>query len=102
MPSAPKDPGPTQLEGHWVVERVSGLLPPNGLRKQIGSREGSTRIGRFPIARFRVRGTTLDYRLLPVKDELSPLGDGTWAGRGLLFGRQFCRFRLVRPLTPEG
>jgi hypothetical protein len=52
---------------------------------------------RLPIAPFRVCGKTLDYRFLTVRDELAPLGDGTWVERGLLLGRQFCRFRLVRP-----
>jgi hypothetical protein len=79
------------------VLRISGLLPPRGLRKRIGKQDGSTRLGRLPLAPFRVRGTTLDYRWLPVRDELAPLGDGTWVGRGLLLGREFCRFRLVPP-----
>lgn len=80
--------------GRWRVERVGGLLPP-GLRKRIGRNGGSTRLGPLPLALFRVRGRTLDYRLLPIRDELTPAGDGTWLGRGLLFGREFCRFRLV-------
>ena len=80
--------------GRWRVERVDGLLPP-GLRKRIGRDGGSTCVGPLPLALFRVRGRTLDYRLLPVADELTPAGDGTWHGRGLLFGREFCRFRLV-------
>jgi hypothetical protein len=83
------------LAGRWRVERVGGLLPP-GLRKQIGRDGGSTRLGPFPLALFRVRGSTLDYRMLPVRDELAPAEAGTWLGRGLLFGREFCRFRLVR------
>ncbi len=81
--------------GRWRVERISGLLPPLGLRKRIGADAGSTRLGSLPLAVFRVRGRTLDYRLLPVRDELEPAPDGTWEGRGLLFGREFCRFRLV-------
>ena len=80
--------------GRWRVERVGGLLPP-GLRKRIGRSGGSTRLGPLPLAVFRVRGTTLEYRILPIRDELTPAGDGTWLGRGLLFGREFCRFRLV-------
>lgn len=74
---------------------MSGLLPP-GLRKKIGRRTGSTLLGRFPIALFRVCGDTLEYRLFPVRDELTPGDAGTWVGRGLIFGREFCRFRLVR------
>ena len=82
------------VSGRWRVERVGGLLPP-GLHKRIGRSGGSTRLGPLPLAVFRVRGTTLEYRILPVRDELTPAGDGTWLGRGLLFGREFCRFRLV-------
>jgi hypothetical protein len=84
----------SEASGRWRVERIGGLLPP-GLRKRIGRRSGSTRLGPVPLAAFRVRGTTLDYRLLPIRDELTPAGDGSWLGRGLLFGREFCRFRLV-------
>jgi hypothetical protein len=86
--------GHSRLEGDWHVRRVSGLLLPAGLRKRIGLRSGSTRLGPVPVALFRVRGHVLDYRVIPVQDELSPLGDGTWAGRGLVLGREFCRFRL--------
>lgn len=85
----------TAPAGRWRVERVSGLLPPGGLRKRIGRDGGSTRIGPVPVAPFRVRGRTLDYLLLPVRDELEPTSGGVWEGRGLLFGREFCRFRLV-------
>ena len=53
--------------GRWRVERISGLLPPHGLRKRIGPDAGSTRLGPVPLAVFRVRGPTLDYRLLPVR-----------------------------------
>jgi hypothetical protein len=84
-----------EVAGRWRVERVGGFLPP-GLRKRIGRGGGSTRLGPLPLALFRVRGRTLDYRLLPIRDELTPAGDGSWLGRGLLFGREFCRFRLVR------
>jgi hypothetical protein len=84
-----------ELTGYWRVERVSGLLPPGGLRKRIGPRTGTTRLGPLPLARFHVRGRTLDYVGWPLRDELRP-GDGAaWLGRGLLFGREFCRFRLV-------
>ena len=83
------------LSGTWKVRRESGLLPPVGLSKRIGGQRGVTRVLRLPVAPFRVEGHTLRYRGLPVRDELSPRADGTWAGRGLLFGREFCRFRLV-------
>ncbi|HEX2045353.1 MAG TPA: hypothetical protein VHF23_06990 [Gaiellaceae bacterium] len=84
------------LEGSWRVERVSGILPPAGLKKRIGARRGSTRLGPLPLALFRVRDRTLDYLGWPVRDELRPAADGSWVGRGLVLGREFCRFRLVR------
>jgi hypothetical protein len=85
-----------ELTGRWRVERVSGLLPSVGLRKHIGSRSGSTRVGPVPLALFRVRGQTLDYLGWPVRDELTRADDDGWLGRGLFFGREFCCFRLVR------
>jgi hypothetical protein len=78
------------------VQRVSGLLPPAGLYKRIDEETGWTEIGAVPIAHFRVRGRTLDYTAAPLRDELTPGEEGEWLGRGLLFGREFCRFRLVR------
>jgi hypothetical protein len=84
------------LAGQWRVERVSGLLPPIGVRKRIGPGRGTTWLGPLPIGFFRVRGQTLDYTGWPIRDELAPLDDGEWIGRGLVFGRQFCVFRLVR------
>jgi hypothetical protein len=83
------------LAGRWRVERTSGLLPPFGLRKHIGPDRGWTAIGPLPVAPFRVRGRTLDYAVWPVEDELVEGEGGEWEGRGLLFGREFCRFRLV-------
>ena len=84
------------LAGAWRVERLSGLLPPRVLRKRIGDGSGWTLLGPLPLAYFRRRGTTLDYVAWPVRDELTQRGDGEWVGRGLLLGREFCRFRLVR------
>jgi hypothetical protein len=89
----------SDLIGEWRVERVSGFLPPFGLRKHIGPRSGSTRVGPFPIGFFRVRGLILDYAWWPLRDELSRREDGEWVGRGLVFGREFCRFRLVRAIS---
>ncbi|HEX5468355.1 MAG TPA: hypothetical protein VFW80_04830 [Gaiellaceae bacterium] len=86
----------TKLEGSWRVEREAGLLPPFGLTKTIGERDGWTRAAGLPVAPFRVVGTTLVYRGWPIRDELAEGPDGSWEGRGLLFGREFCRFRLVR------
>lgn len=95
--SSLEDGAPTELQSEWLVRRVSGLLPPVGLRKRIGADGGSTRLGPVPVALFRARGLRLDYRWLPVRDELEEREDGTWVGRGLVFGREFCRFRLERP-----
>ena len=86
----------TELDGDWRVERESGLLPPFGLSKTIRGGSGWTRAAGLPVAPFHVAGTTLDYRGWPVRDELAERADGSWSGRGLLLGREFCRFRLVR------
>lgn len=83
------------LDGRWRVRRVSGVLPPFGVRKRIQDGRGWTLVGPVPLASFEVRGTTLVYRGLPIRDELERQADGTWLGRGLLRGREFCRFRLV-------
>jgi hypothetical protein len=85
-----------ELSGRWHVERVGGLLPPIGVRKRIGPERGTTWLGPVPVGVFRVRGRTLDYVGWPVRDELSSTEDGDWIGRGLIFGRQFCVFRLTR------
>jgi hypothetical protein len=82
------------LEGSWRVERVSGFLPPAGVTKRIENDHGWTLVAGIPVAPFRVVGHTLVYRGWPVRDELEP-DAGSWRGRGLLFGREFCRFRLV-------
>jgi len=87
------------LDGRWRVERESGLLPPAGVGKRIAAGEGWTTLGGFPVGFFRVEGTTLVYSGVPVRDELTPRGDGTWSGRGLVRGQEFCRFRLVRDET---
>jgi hypothetical protein len=84
-----------ELSGRWRVERVSGLLPPIGVRKQIGRVRGTTWLGPVPVGAFRVEGRTLEYAGWPIRDELRPAAGG-WIGRGLIFGRQFCVFRLVR------
>jgi len=91
--------GMARLEGQWKVRRESGLLPPRGVSKRIGAGRGWTLLLGLPVAPFRVERAggeahTLRYRLLPIRDELSPRADGSWAGRGLLLGREFCRFRL--------
>ena len=90
--------GMARLEGHWKVRRQSGLLPPRGVSKRIGAGSGWTLLAGLPVASFRVEASgearTLRYRLLPIRDELRPRPDGSWEGRGLLLGREFCRFRL--------
>jgi hypothetical protein len=86
----------TSLEGTWRVVRVSGFLPPFGVSKRIANDRGSTLFAGVAVAPFRVSGTTLVYRGLPVRDELEADDAGSWHGRGLVFGREFCRFRLVR------
>jgi len=48
-----------------------------------------------PVAIFRIRPGTLDYMWLPLRDEIRELPDGSWRGRGLLLGREYCRFRMV-------
>jgi hypothetical protein len=88
--------GVGELDGIWRVEREAGVLPPFGLSKKISDGEGWTRALGVPVAPFRVAGRTLVYRGWPVRDELEPRPDGSWAGRGLFLGREFCRFRLVR------
>jgi hypothetical protein len=85
-----------RLVGEWRVERVSGLLPPTGVGKRIGEERGVTTLLGLPVAPFVRTGDGLQYRVLPVRDLLSAMPDGTWAGEGRLLGVRFCRFRLVR------
>lgn len=89
-------PNVTSLTGRWRVKRVSGLLPPLGVGKRIGERQGVTTVLGLPVARFSIEGREFRYRRLPVCDLLAARGDGTWDGEGRLFGRRFCRFRLIR------
>ena len=89
------------LDGRWRVHRVSGILPPFGVRKRIQQGRGWTLVGPVPVASFDVRGATLIYRRLPIRDELDRQIDGTWLGRGLLWGHEFCRFRLVEAREPS-
>ena len=89
-----------RLDGIWRVERESGVLPPFGVSKRIFGDGGWTLVADLPVAHFRVRRPSeeravLDYLALPVRDELEAQGDG-WAGRGVLLGREICRFRLIR------
>ena len=81
-----------ELRGRWRVRREAGVLPPF-VKKRIGDGSGWTLWFGVPVGRFRVEDDALDYRLWPVRDELHEEG-GEIHGRGLLFGREFCRFRL--------
>lgn len=97
---------PGTLSGKWLVRCQAGFLPRAGLSKLIhGDGRGVTRVLGVPLLPFRVRirpdGTSaeLRYRFLPLRDELYLRPQG-WAGRGLLFGREFCKFRLVRAPRP--
>jgi hypothetical protein len=91
-----------KLAGHWRVERQAGFLPPFGITKRIGENgRGWTCVAGLPLLPFRVTDSSradreLRYSFLPIRDELMRLGP-SWAGRGLIFGREFCRFRLCRP-----
>jgi hypothetical protein len=88
----------SELDGVWMVTRVSGLLPPLvGVRKRISGTNGETTIGPLPGAPFDVVGVELRYRA-PFKgfvDELEPDGDG-FLGRATWRGREFGRFALKR------
>lgn len=100
--------GGLTLAGRWSVRRESGFLPRLGITKRISARgRGWTCIAGIPLFPFRVTKSAradreLRYRFLPLRDELIKLGYG-WQGRGLLFGREFCRFRLLpkRPSKPR-
>jgi len=84
------------LDGVWRVEREAGVLPPFGVTKRIFGESGWTLLAGLPAAHFHVRGTRLEYVGWPVVDVLTPRGDGGWDGRGLMLGREFCRFRMIR------
>jgi hypothetical protein len=90
-----------RLDGVWRVVRESGALPPFGVSKRIFGSAGWTLLAGAPAAHFRVRRpdsdrAILDYVGLPVRDELVARDATSWEGRGLLLGREFCRFRLER------
>jgi hypothetical protein len=83
------------LDGDWRVERESGLLPPGGVSKRIRGAVGVTRVLGIPVAPFRVVGDSLKYFVLPIRDELFLDEERNIRGRGLLWGLEFCRFKLV-------
>lgn len=80
--------------GRYRVERISGLLPP-GLGKTIEGDRGVTTLAGRPLARFGTAGRSLIYDWLPIRDRLEQQADGSWTGRGIVAGVEFCRFRLV-------
>lgn len=102
LEAAVSDYTPSELVGHFRVERTAGFLPPLHFAKRIDANgRGVTSILGLPLFPFYldVTGATppacvLRYVALPVRDELVLTPDG-WNGRGLIFGLEFCRFRLV-------
>jgi hypothetical protein len=83
------------VTGTYRVERVSGVLPPWGIGKQIRGDRGFTTVLGVPVASFTRVGDTLIYDWLPVRDRLTRDGDG-WRGEGIVGGIRFCSFRLRR------
>jgi hypothetical protein len=83
------------VTGTYRVERVSGVLPPWGIGKQIRGDRGFTTVLGVPVASFTRVGDTLIYDWLPVRDRLTRDGDG-WRGEGIVGGVRFCSFRLRR------
>jgi hypothetical protein len=87
-----------ELDGHWSVKRLGGLLPPLlGVHKVISGSSGETRVGPLPGAPFDVVGLSLRYRA-PFRgfvDELEPDGEG-YLGTATFHGRAFGRFALER------
>jgi hypothetical protein len=81
--------------GRWRVRREAGLLPPLGIGKRTWGSWGCTTVLGVPVAIFRLLPGTLDYVGFPLRDEIQEMPDGSWLGRGLLFGREYCRFRMV-------
>lgn len=85
-----------ELDGSWNVQRVSGALPPMvGVHKQIDGDAGYTELAGVRLP-FRVEGSRLVYRGLPLVDELEPDELG-FAGRATLAGREYGRF-VLRPI----
>lgn len=83
------------IQGHFKVRRVSGLLPPVGICKRINVDRGVTTLLSLPLMPFRVVGNELRYRFFPIRDTLEAQADGSYLGEGFVFGVRFCRFRLL-------
>jgi hypothetical protein len=93
--------GAGRLDGEWRVERVAGPVPLVGVTKRIFGEYGWTLVAGVPVGPFRVRRptgerATLEYVVVPVRDELEVSGPSEWDGRSYLAGREISRFRLVR------
>jgi hypothetical protein len=87
-----------ELDGTWIVRRVSGALPPLvGVRKRIDGSSGETTVLGAPGIPFDVDGLTLRYRapLGFLVDQLERDGD-RFRGTATAFGRTYARFELVR------
>ena len=87
-----------ELDGTWVVRRVSGALPPLvGVRKRIDGSSGATALLGAPGIPFDVDGLTLRYRapFAFLVDHLERDGD-VFRGRATAFGRTYARFELAR------
>lgn len=85
------------LDGHWLVRRTGGLLPPIvGVTKRVDGDRGETRLGPLRLP-FRVDGDELRYAgpLGWVVDRVRPDGEG-WSGRTFVLGREIGRFELRR------
>lgn len=88
------------ISGRWKLIPEGGRLPP-GIRMTVKGDHGWLKLGRVPIGRFRVRGSSFQHRLLPMRDELEGRDGRTLYGRSLLFGRPIGRFRLELEQGPE-
>jgi len=87
----------SKLDGTWEVRRTGGLLPPlAGVRKQISSSHGETRLGNVAGVPFDVVGLELHYRapFTAFVDVLVAEGD-RFSGRATVFGRELGRFELT-------
>jgi ferritin-like metal-binding protein YciE len=88
----------SDLDGVWVVERVSGALPPlHGCIKRIHGSRGATEFPRLPGMPFDVVDHELRYRgtFGMLVDKLEPR-DGGYLGRATVLGREFGQFTLRR------
>jgi ferritin-like metal-binding protein YciE len=92
-----------ELDGAWVVDRVSGALPPlHGCVKRINGNRGTTEFPHLPGMPFEVRGLELHYRspFAMLVDKLEPQNGG-YLGHATMLGREFGRFRLRRLTTMD-